>query len=199
LKKLGAVCDATGGKVNRVDPLSLTKEFSSVLEDKIIATEVSATLSLNRRLHFLSVDSDDSTTVQNQSKGEDEFAHHKITKFLGNVTASTEITFEYSVQKDIEKNVNVSEPNKPSSDQSIPFQVQITYRPVGSRGGIQGAPPKMLRVVTCRKEVTKDRNVAEKSANVDVLATHFGQQAAQLAFQGKYTESRFKSYANKNF
>ena len=47
---LAEVADKTGGIVNIVDPLNLRNEFTSILEDQIIATNVSAKFLLHKAL-----------------------------------------------------------------------------------------------------------------------------------------------------
>jgi len=47
------------------------------------------------------------------------------------------------------------------------------------------------------RNVTNDRKLVEDNMNIQVLGTHFGQQTAQLALQGKYTEARVTAYTNK--
>ena len=48
--ELGKVSANTNGQVNVVDPLKLTQQFGSILADPIIATNVSATLQVHKRL-----------------------------------------------------------------------------------------------------------------------------------------------------
>ena len=48
--ELGKMASETGGQVNIVDPLKLTEEFGSILADPIIATNVTASLQVHKRL-----------------------------------------------------------------------------------------------------------------------------------------------------
>ncbi|XP_069130895.1 circularly permutated Ras protein 1-like [Argopecten irradians] len=80
--QLGKVADKTGGQINIVDPLKLTQEFSTILEGRIIATNVVATLILHKQLFFHFEETEESKVVKN----------------IGNVTSDTEITFEYGVR-----------------------------------------------------------------------------------------------------
>ncbi|KAL6079565.1 Circularly permutated Ras protein 1 [Balamuthia mandrillaris] len=52
MENLGRLADSSGGQVNVVDPLSLHKEFASILSDPIIATNVAVDLLLHRGLYF---------------------------------------------------------------------------------------------------------------------------------------------------
>lgn len=82
LVEIGKMADKTGGQVNIVDPLKLTQEFSTILANKIIATNVEATFILHKELFFFYEDSEES----------------KVVKKIGNVTADTEVSFEYGVR-----------------------------------------------------------------------------------------------------
>ena len=46
------VVDETNGEVTKVDPANLTSNFSSILENPIIATHVKVSLTLHRLLKF---------------------------------------------------------------------------------------------------------------------------------------------------
>ena len=48
MENLGKLADGSGGKVNVVDPLSLHKEFASILSESIIATNVSVDFFLHK-------------------------------------------------------------------------------------------------------------------------------------------------------
>ncbi|CAF0935328.1 unnamed protein product [Brachionus calyciflorus] len=100
---LGDISFKTGGIVNVVNPVNLKNEFSSILEDQIIATNVSATLTLHKALFI----KDHSNFDNRQSV---------VSKEIGNVTKETEITFEFSVRDDF----NITE-------KELPFQLKITY------------------------------------------------------------------------
>ncbi|KAK3097067.1 hypothetical protein FSP39_006081 [Pinctada imbricata] len=206
LVHLGKVADTTGGQVNIVDPLKLTQEFSTILADRIIATNVTATFIIHKELFFFYEDTEESKVVRN----------------VGNVSASTEITFEYGVRchrqkkekkepakEDVacggEEAMDTSEagikpeeqpststakpqpPHKPPNE--VPFQLQVKYTDV------DGAVA--LRVVTQLKPTTYDRREAEKKMNIDVLGKHTAQTAAKLALDGQYTQSRGRALMNQ--
>ncbi|WAR09396.1 CPAS1-like protein [Mya arenaria] len=229
LVELGKMADKTGGQVtymyfinilritsgliniekcvNIVDPLKLTQEFSSILANKVIATNVTATMIIHKELFFFYDETEESKVVRN----------------IGNVTASTEITFEYGMRtKPQEEQMEVeaqgapigaeeqtegAEPMKeednttseapkgaegpPEVDDNkeLPFQLQIVYTDT------EGA--KALRVITKTKPVTRDRKKAERLAKLDVLAAHTAQTSAQMAQDGKYTLSRERALMNQ--
>ncbi|XP_060063644.1 circularly permutated Ras protein 1-like [Ylistrum balloti] len=209
--QLGKVADKTGGQINIVDPLKLTQEFSTILEGRIIATNVVATFILHKQLFFHYEDTEES----------------KVVKSVGNVTSDTEITFEYGVRtksnkdkdqstapsnqvpqegatggqssegagQSSEGSVQSSEGTGQSSDddaehpKEMPFQLQVKYTDV------DGATA--LRVLTKSKPVTKDRKQAEKKMKMDVVAKHTAQVSANLALDGKYTQARSRALMNQ--
>ena len=48
--ELGQVADKTGGEVTTVDPLNITTEFSSILANPVIATNVTTKIVLHGQL-----------------------------------------------------------------------------------------------------------------------------------------------------
>lgn len=60
-------------------------EFASILEQKVIATNVEATLIVHRGLY-----------IRNPDDTEEKL--EKIKKVIGNVTKQTEVTFEFGVR-----------------------------------------------------------------------------------------------------
>lgn len=199
LVHLGKLADVTGGQVNIVDPLKLTQEFSTILANNIIATNVVATFIIHKQLFFHFEETEESKVVRN----------------IGNVTADTEITFEYGVrtkhrkaesedtkqsetgdtkpdeQKPEESGATAgpSTAGKDKGPDKLPFQLQIQYTDT------DGA--KALRVLTQVKPVTWDRKIAENKMNLDVLGKHTAHVSGQLAMEGLYTQSRSKALMNQ--
>jgi hypothetical protein len=170
LEKLGQVTDATGGKVNIVDPLNLASQFTSILSEKVIATQVVATLLVHQGLGIKD-QIVDSSEVRN-----------KLTRDVGTVTTNTEITFELLTR------------DQNAIGDTLPFQVIIKYvRPYDESGGSL----QYTRIIAMTHKVTQDRKLVEENMDMQVMGTHFGQQTAQLALQGKYTEARVTAYKNK--
>jgi len=52
LENLGKICDITQGKVQRINPMQLTSNFKGILEKKVLATNVQATMLLHPVLQF---------------------------------------------------------------------------------------------------------------------------------------------------
>lgn len=203
LVHLGKIADMTGGQVNIVDPLKLTQEFSTILADQIIATNVVATCHLHKRLFFYYEETEDSKVVRN----------------IGNVTASTEVTFEYGVrcQADRKKatNATIKEENEQAEDVSsggkapeaaggskeepmetdqeemseLPFQLVVKYTDT------EGATA--LRVLTQCQPITYDRKEAEKNMDLQVVGAHTAQTSSSLALNGLFTDARARALMNQ--
>lgn len=87
IDSLSRLAELTGGSVERVDPIKLTKNFANVLQLPVIATNVVTKVKLHKGLEFRNEDpvnlSEDKTLMVRE---------------LGNVTEETEITFEYRLK-----------------------------------------------------------------------------------------------------
>ena len=104
----------TGGNVERVDPIQLTKNFTNILQLPVIATNVITKVKVHKGLEFRSEDplnlSEDKTLMVRDQ---------------GNVTEETEITFEYRLKK--MKDLVKMDDLDLTQIKSFPFQAQITY------------------------------------------------------------------------
>ena len=95
---------------------------------------------------------------------------------VGNVTAETELTYEYGVRKKIRKKTAVSDdgaaaasaatpdvsrapPLQVEGKPHLPFQLQVEYT---SKDG-----SRLMRVITDANPITRDRTVAEKGWAVE--------------------------------
>ena len=87
IDSLSKLAELTGGAVERVNPSTLTKEFASLLQMPVIATNVEARVKIHKGLRFRNeLDKDvsgDKTT---------------LTRKFGNVTAESVFTFEYGLK-----------------------------------------------------------------------------------------------------
>ena len=88
LDSLSKLAELTGGNVERVDPIALTKNFSNILSEPIIASNVVTKVKLHKGLQF--------RNEQDQNLSADKSL---LVRDIGNVTAQTEITFEYTLKK----------------------------------------------------------------------------------------------------
>jgi len=82
LETLGIVTDTTNGQIDRVDPLSLSKNFRSCLSEVLLATNSIANVYLQEGLCFI----------------DEEIQGNILHKEIGNITAETIYTFYYGFQ-----------------------------------------------------------------------------------------------------
>ena len=75
----------TGGNVERVNPVELTKNFANILSQPIIASNVLVKIKLHKGLQF--------RNEQVENLSEDKSL---LVREVGNVTEDTEMTFEYT-------------------------------------------------------------------------------------------------------
>lgn len=154
LDALSKLAEMTGGEVERVNPVELTNNFANILSQPIIASNVVAKVKLHKGMTFRNEDPD--------RLSEDMSL---MTREIGNVTADTEITFEYTLKK-ISELVKMEDLDLTKITE-IPFQVQITYK------ALDGS--KMIRVITEQQPISSDREELEQKANFQIL----GQNAIQ--------------------
>ncbi|ESO94915.1 hypothetical protein LOTGIDRAFT_239470 [Lottia gigantea] len=203
--QLGKLAEITNGQVNHVDPLKLTEEFSNILADRTIATNVKSTVLLHKNLKFSDEDTESNV----------------IRKYIGNATVDTVITYQYEprlaqgahssseeTQKDAKKVTDketeiVSETDPQGSSKMVTNPVSSTCMPGTSTEPIPSKLPfqlqleytdvdgtKALRVFMRVLDVTTDRKEAERNINLEVLGVHTAKTCADLALQGEYTQSR---------
>ena len=84
VSELGKLADLTGGRVTRVNPEKVGKNFKKALEDQLVGIDVEIRVRLHDALRF--------RDEMPQYLLEDESV---FLKELGNVTNTTELTFEY--------------------------------------------------------------------------------------------------------
>eukprot|EP00296_Roombia_truncata_P000036 JP435694.1.p1 GENE.JP435694.1~~JP435694.1.p1 ORF type:complete len:634 (-),score=149.18 JP435694.1:71-1906(-) len=162
MEYLGSVATATGGTVNIVDPLRLTKEFSSMLADEVIATNVTATLKLHSGMFFKNEDSETS----------------EVSRDMGNVTKFSEITFEYGVRSTAKAMFG--------GLRDLPFQLQIRYKKMNGMKCIRVVTQS--QPITSARDVAEEdmdvnvlgANVAQQSAQL-AMDGNYGWARANLA------------------
>ena len=182
--ELGRVADATGGNVTLVDPLTVSFEFSNIVANPIIATNVECKLVLHNRLCI-------------QAEG---FNGNVMHASVGNVTSDTEYSFEYKARRSPHRDGGSGgDPAGASPDGACSFDTPVMV------GGVPHLPfqllteytskdgSKLLRVVTKLKPVTQERKTAEKGIDFGVVGSHSVRSTAALASEGKIMEARAKA------
>jgi len=171
MENLGVVAEQTGGDIERVDPLNMTANLSSIVSTRVLAYGTMAMVILHRGLQFKG-EMDDEKENRNW-----------VVKDLGNVTAESECTFSYAFRPKSECDL--------TGVKQIPFQVQLLYtRPNGMQ---------CLRVATTCIQLTDNQDEAELNADVNVVMTHAATRAAKMAKAGHYEEAQLETRAAHRF
>jgi hypothetical protein len=87
LDALSSLAEATGGKVERVNPTTLTQDFANMLSVPVVATNVDAKVKLHKGLQFRN---ELATDLSNDKS--------LLARRFGNTTAETVFTFEYGMK-----------------------------------------------------------------------------------------------------
>lgn len=168
VETLTAAVATSGGEITKVNPLKLADDFTNMLAVPPVATRVEVTVFLHRGLTFRNVDAAEDTITS---------GGYVLKRSLGTVTADTDFTVEYGVRSHAERRAHGL-----GSLKELCFQVQVEYSKFdGSR---------CVRVISQSKPITRERQVAEKSLNTPVLASHCQASVARLARRGSYSKSR---------
>ncbi|CAN0319877.1 unnamed protein product, partial [Phaeothamnion confervicola] len=163
VESVGAMSEATHGAVTRVDPLTLVSKYGGMLTTPLLATNVSVRLLLHAALRFrdsslapAAAAATAPAAAATPAAAAAAPAAAAMERHVGNATSETELSLEFEL-------CPAAERARFDGTMRMPFQTQIRYaRPDGTR---------CLRIITAVKELTQDRTVAERNANVPVLAS----------------------------
>ena len=171
LESLSIVTEQTGGEIERVDPVHMNNNLTSIISNPVIAYGVMGMVLLHKGLHFRG-EMDDERENRNW-----------VVKDLGNVTAESGCSFSYGFRPKEDCDL--------SSVKEIPFQVQLLYT---LANGMQ-----CLRVATTSVKLTEDRQEAEENADIEVVSGHAAIRAAKLAKKGDYEAAQLEARAAQRF
>jgi len=87
LSMLSPLTELSGGDMLRVDPLRLDKDFSEIVNDAVIATDVRVKVKLHNALQFRNEDAINLIKEENSMQRD-----------IGTVTSASEVTFEYTLK-----------------------------------------------------------------------------------------------------
>jgi uncharacterized ubiquitin-like protein YukD len=169
LETLRIISEKTGGEIQRVEAEKLTENFANVLSSPIIATSVKMRVIIHKGLEFRNEEEENLNKDKNV-----------LSKDFGNVTADSEMTFEYNV-KSIE-DLKMATEFDISKLVQLPFQTQIEFTKLDGM--------KCIRVITKVQEVSNDRKEVEKEADAEILGVNCVQQAAKLARRGSFRRAQ---------
>ena len=166
--RLGLIADKTQGKVTRVNPDSIAKDFANVMKDEAAATQVKVRVRVHPGLKF------------RRENKENVFENGSLCqREIGNVTSKTALTFEYEAKSDIEL---AKEGLNLDKIEEFPMQAHVYF--TSSEGH------KMLRTITMKLKATKDLEAAQQGANVQLLATRAAQFTSEQASKGDIVMAR---------
>lgn len=167
IETIGKLSDLTNGNVTRVNPQDISKDFSNILNDEIVGTDVKLLIRLHKGLKFRNEDAlflaEDGSFYQ---------------KEIGNATSNIELTFEYELKPDDKlQQLQIH----PEMMKQVPFQAQIHYTSVDGN--------RMLRVISQIQKTTGNLKEAEQHANVQLLHKRGMQLASNFALDNQYDRS----------
>lgn len=174
---IGKLADITQGDTDIVDPLKIMDTFSSIVDSKIVATNVVVKLFLHKVFKF---PQDDNWKTEEPKEGINLFA----TRDIGSCFEDTEITAEFMQreEEDLAKILGSKiEMELNNESAHMPFQVQISYTTLTGM--------KCMRVITKTKEITRNQEEAENDIDVAVFGMHSNAKQASLAQQGMLDEA----------
>jgi hypothetical protein len=162
-----AVCaDISGGNVNIVNPLELTRQMRLIIDNPAIATEVEVTAYLPKGFAFRNA-------LAREIKEEGVLVRN-----IGTITSESDTTLEFGVATvSTEKAEKILKKFK-----KVPLQVQIRFT--------KKDKTKKIRVIQAWLNVTGDRVLSESDCNISVLGLSAVQQAAKTAQSGDYVRAR---------
>jgi len=190
LSLLGKVADKTNGFMNIVNPNNLSNQFRTILENKIVATNVKATLIVNEKYLYIR----DNELEMAEGKAIDQFGSKQaclneieklkksqLTRDIGIATLDTEITFEYGirrVQNNTASNHLINE---------MLFQLQIEYTHNGAR---------FLRVYTKTQKFTKNKDLALNNLlSRNILYSNAMQNMSEQTMSKNVKYANYRSHA----
>jgi hypothetical protein len=171
-----AMIEQTGGEIIRVKPSEILNEFSNLLSNEVIATNVKVKVKLHKTLQF-----------RNENTAFLKYDGSTLEREVGNATNQTELYVEYNMKKseDIAKyeDINIE------TLTSVPFQSVIDYT---NKSG-----DRCYRVITATQKISSEKDEIQKNANYDIISTNAIKKTSELAEEGRYREAQSQALAWK--
>ena len=165
---LSKLAELTGGKVTRVNPQKLGKDFSKALDEELMASNVTIKLKLPNIMKFRNEDTEFLS-----------FDQSLFEKAIGNATRSTELTFEYELKSPNElQNKSIDLDNL----KEVPFQLQVYY--TSTRGD------EILRVFSHIQETASNLDEASIGANFKLMAARAAHVTSTRAEVGDLLQAK---------
>ncbi|ETO25294.1 hypothetical protein RFI_11843 [Reticulomyxa filosa] len=130
LENLGKVCDITQGKVQRINPLQLTTNFKGILQKKVLATNVQATILLHPVIRFKSDDEDQGSELSQPGQAQRNIIVNSKKQSneedKQNTTTTTISKKETSSSTDVTDSKSLEEKTESKTDESAMSQIEIS-------------------------------------------------------------------------
>jgi len=170
--------ELSGGEIIRVNPNEILDGFNDLLENEAIASEVESRINLNKCMTFRDINKKD--LINNGSS---------IIKKLGNVTKETEnyyeLKFKHAIQLAEMLDINFDELK------NLIFQTVITYK---KKNGA-----KYIRVISKNLEVSDNKEIINKQANLNIVSVLQIQKSAKMANEGKFMQAQAQIHIARNY
>ena len=168
----------SGGEIIRVNPNAILDGFNDLLENEVIASEVSVRMNLNKCLTFR--DKEEKDLINDGAS---------IIEKIGNATKETETYYEFKFKKALKlaemKDINFDELK------NLTFQCEITYK--RKNGG------KYARIISKNLNISDNKEDVESKANYEIISTMEIQKTAKLASAGLYREAQAQAHIARKF
>ena len=168
----------SGGEIIRVNPNAILDGFNDLLENEVIASEVSVRMNLNKCLTFR--DKEEKDLINDGTS---------IIEKIGNATKETETYYEFKFKKALKlaemKDINFDELK------NLTFQCEITYK--RKNGG------KYARIISKNLNISDNKEDVESKANYEIISTMEIQKTAKLASAGLYREAQAQAHIARKF
>lgn len=173
LDLLSPIAGLTGGDVLRVNPANLSVDFSALLSEKVIATQVCVKVRLHKIMMF--------SAVPEQYLSADKNVYIQE---IGSATRDSLVTCGYTMKPvaDLEKMTDVDY----KTIKYIPIQSQVEYRDLDGK--------KCIKVVTQMLNCTEELDQAKTGIDKNVIMSYGSHTTSKYAKHGMYEKARTESY-----
>lgn len=220
---VGQLADQTDGTVDIVDPQNIHEQFGSILQSKLVATEVEVKLFLHRGLKFVTEDNLEiedlgiasqtaHETNSKEPKGEETLKTDNnnnkttekekelkkelsISRMVGNAHEDTELTFEFVVRSKEELENILKQHSPPQGANDNNNQLKDIVLPFQVQIVYRKLNGmKCVRIITKTKHVTTDRKIAEQTVDFELLGAHGYMKSATLAQKRNYEAAMYNNF-----
>ena len=175
IEVLMAMIDQSGGEIIRVKPTEILEQFSNLLSNEVVATNVKIKVKLHQLMQFRNEENKD---LKNNGT--------TLIKEIGNATKESEIFIEYSFKKSDEIAALDIDLDKL---EHVPFQSIIDY--TNTNGD------RCVRVLTKNQKISSEKDLIQKDANFNIISTNAMQKTSKLAKDGNYRGAQSNALAWK--